>query len=73
MTVDVVVGGFWGDEGKGKIISHLVNKRKAIIVAKGGVGPNAGHTIVVKGKEYKLRHNRWICSPRWKNRHADVG
>ena len=55
MTVDVVVGGFWGDEGKGKIISHLVNKRKTTIVAKGGVGPNAGHTIVVKGKEYKLR------------------
>ncbi|MHA2237626.1 MAG: adenylosuccinate synthetase [Candidatus Hodarchaeales archaeon] len=55
MTVDVVVGGFWGDEGKGKIISHLVNKRKATIVARGGVGPNAGHTIVVDGIEYKLR------------------
>jgi adenylosuccinate synthase len=55
MSVDVVVGGFWGDEGKGKIISHLVNKRKATLVARGGVGPNAGHTIVVDGKEYKLR------------------
>ena len=55
MTVDVVVGGFWGDEGKGKIISHLVNKREASIVARGGVGPNAGHTIVVNGVEYKLR------------------
>lgn len=55
MTVDVVVGGFWGDEGKGKLISYLVNKRKATIVARGGVGPNAGHTIVIKGKEYKLR------------------
>jgi adenylosuccinate synthase len=55
MTVDVVVGGFWGDEGKGKIISHLVNKRNATIVARGGVGPNAGHTIVVDGIEYKLR------------------
>ncbi|PWI46598.1 adenylosuccinate synthetase [Candidatus Heimdallarchaeota archaeon B3_Heim] len=55
MSVDVVVGGFWGDEGKGKIISHLVNKRKATIVARGGVGPNAGHTIVVDGVEYKLR------------------
>ena len=54
-SVDVVVGGFWGDEGKGKIISYLVNKRKAKIVAKGGVGPNAGHTIVVNGIEYKLR------------------
>ena len=55
MSVDVVVGGFWGDEGKGKIISHLVNKRQATIVARGGVGPNAGHTIVVDGVEYKLR------------------
>ena len=34
MTVDVVVGGFWGDEGKGKIISHLVNKRNATIAPK---------------------------------------
>lgn len=55
MVVDVVVGGFWGDEGKGKIISYLVNKRKANIVAKGGVGPNAGHTIVINNREYKLR------------------
>ncbi len=54
-NVDVVVGGFWGDEGKGKIISYLVNKRQARIVAKGGVGPNAGHTIVINGTEYKLR------------------
>lgn len=55
MTCDVICGGFWGDEGKGKIISYLVNKRQAKIVAKGGVGPNAGHTIIIKGKEYKLR------------------
>ncbi|MFX1547074.1 MAG: adenylosuccinate synthetase [Promethearchaeota archaeon] len=55
MTCDVVCGGFWGDEGKGKIISYLVNKRKAKVVAKGGVGPNAGHTIVVNDTEYKLR------------------
>ena len=55
MTVDIVVGGFWGDEGKGKIISYLVKKRKPSVVARGGVGPNAGHTIVVDGKVYKLR------------------
>ena len=55
MAVDIVVGGFWGDEGKGKIISYLVKKRKPTIVARGGVGPNAGHTIVVEGKVYKLR------------------
>lgn len=55
MTCDIICGGFWGDEGKGKIISYLVNKRRAKVVAKGGVGPNAGHTIVIKNKEYKLR------------------
>ncbi len=55
MAVDIVVGGFWGDEGKGKIISYLVKKRKPSVVARGGVGPNAGHTIVVEGKVYKLR------------------
>jgi len=55
MAVDIVVGGFWGDEGKGKIISYLVKKRKPTIVARGGVGPNAGHTIIVEGKVYKLR------------------
>jgi adenylosuccinate synthase len=55
MVVDIVVGGFWGDEGKGKIISYLVKKREPTIVARGGVGPNAGHTIVVDGKVYKLR------------------
>ena len=55
MAVDIVVGGFWGDEGKGKIISYLVKKRKPSVVARGGVGPNAGHTIIVEGKVYKLR------------------
>jgi adenylosuccinate synthase len=47
------VGGFFGDEGKGKIISHLVQQVE--VVARGGVGPNAGHTVVIGNKEYKLR------------------
>ena len=55
MTVTVVVGGFFGDEGKGKIISYLSLKDNADIVARGGVGPNAGHTVVYKGRTYKLR------------------
>jgi adenylosuccinate synthase len=54
LPVTVVVGGFFGDEGKGKIISHLVQKNIEI-VARGGVGPNAGHTVVVGDKVYKLR------------------
>ncbi|MHA1227378.1 MAG: adenylosuccinate synthetase [Candidatus Hodarchaeales archaeon] len=57
MSVIVVVGGFFGDEGKGKIISHLVNNSslKISLVARGGVGPNAGHTVIINDVTYKLR------------------
>lgn len=55
MPASVVVGGFFGDCGKGKIISYLSMKDDPIVVARGGVGPNAGHTIVHKQKKYKLR------------------
>ena len=57
MSATVVVGGFFGDEGKGKIVSYLVNEdsHNYTIVARGGVGPNAGHTVVIKDKVYKLR------------------
>jgi len=51
----VVVDGFFGDTGKGKIVSYLSISDKPSIVARGGVGPNAGHTVVYYGKEYKLR------------------
>jgi len=55
MPVTVVVGGFFGDEGKGKIISYLAMKDNPSATVRGGVGPNAGHTVVYKGKSYKLR------------------
>ncbi len=55
MPVTVVVGGFFGDEGKGKILSYLAIHDNPDIVARGGVGPNAGHTVVYNGREYKLR------------------
>jgi len=51
----VVVGGFWGDEGKGKIISYLALKDRVDLGVRGGVGPNAGHTVHHQGKAYKLR------------------
>jgi adenylosuccinate synthase len=51
----VVVCGFFGDTGKGKIISYLALKDKISIAARAGVGPNAGHMVVYKGKEYKMR------------------
>jgi adenylosuccinate synthase len=52
---NVVVGGFFGDEGKGKLIAYLALKDKPSIVARGGVGPNAGHTVEFEGKTYSLR------------------
>ncbi|MHA1685020.1 MAG: adenylosuccinate synthetase [Candidatus Heimdallarchaeaceae archaeon] len=55
MTFQIICGGFWGDEGKGKIITHLALHDNPSIVARAGTGPNAGHTISYKGTEYKLR------------------
>jgi len=51
----VVVGGFFGDEGKGKIISYLSKKDNPSIVVRGGAGPNAGHTIKDGNTTYKVR------------------
>ena len=55
MTSTVVVGGFFGDEGKGKIISYLAIKDNPKIIVRGGAGPNAGHTIRDRDKVYKVR------------------
>ena len=55
MTSTVVVGGFFGDEGKGKIISYLAIKDDPKIIVRGGAGPNAGHTIMDGDKVYKVR------------------
>jgi adenylosuccinate synthase len=51
----VVVGGFFGDEGKGKLTAYLALRDRPAIVARGGVGPNAGHTVQMQGKTYSLR------------------
>jgi adenylosuccinate synthase len=51
----LIVGGFYGDEGKGKIASYLAVKDNVDLVARGGVGPNAGHTVFWKRKKYKMR------------------
>ena len=48
----VAVGLQWGDEGKGKIVDFLASK--ADIVARFQGGHNAGHTLVVDGKVFKL-------------------
>ncbi len=52
MSVKVIVGSLWGDEGKGKIIDFLAEDSELVIRAQGG--NNAGHTIVVNGKKYAL-------------------
>jgi len=49
----VVVGLQWGDEGKGKIVDFL--SEHFDIVARFQGGANAGHTVVVGGKVFKLR------------------
>lgn len=53
--ISIVVGGQYGDEGKGKIISYLALNDKPDVVARGGVGPNAGHEVNYNGKKYPLR------------------
>lgn len=52
MSVKVVVGSQWGDEGKGKIVDNLA--KDIDIVARYQGGANAGHTIVIEGKQYVL-------------------
>ncbi len=48
----VVVGAQWGDEGKGKIVDWLSEQADVVVRFQGG--HNAGHTLVVDGKVYKL-------------------
>ncbi|HDR8997221.1 TPA: adenylosuccinate synthase [Burkholderia vietnamiensis] len=48
----VVVGAQWGDEGKGRVVDWLA--AQADLVARYNGGHNAGHTLVVRGKTYKL-------------------
>jgi adenylosuccinate synthase len=47
-----VIGGQWGDEGKGKIVDWLASR--ADVVARFQGGHNAGHTLVVGEQVYKL-------------------
>ncbi len=52
MPTYVVVGMQWGDEGKGKVVDYLT--RNADMVVRHQGGNNAGHTVVVKGKQTVL-------------------
>jgi len=55
MPCNIVVGGFFGDEGKGKIVAYLVKMDNVRLAARGGVGPNAGHTFNLNGQTFKVR------------------
>ncbi|MBU2581732.1 MAG: adenylosuccinate synthase [Alphaproteobacteria bacterium] len=52
MSNVVVVGAQWGDEGKGKIVDWLSERADIVVRFQGG--HNAGHTLVIGGKTYKL-------------------
>lgn len=52
MSAIVVVGAQWGDEGKGKVIDFLSQQANVVVRHQGG--NNAGHTVVVDDREFKL-------------------
>jgi len=53
MPCSVIVGAFWGDEGKGKIISYLALKDKLDFCVRTG-SVNAAHTVWMEGNRYAL-------------------
>ncbi len=50
--VIVVVGGQWGDEGKGKVVDLLAEEARIVLRSQGG--NNAGHTVVVGDRTFKF-------------------
>ncbi|MBY0448945.1 MAG: adenylosuccinate synthetase, partial [Hyphomonadaceae bacterium] len=52
MSSVAVVGAQWGDEGKGKIVDWLSHRADVVVRFQGG--HNAGHTLVVGDRTYKL-------------------
>jgi len=52
VSVTILVGGQWGDEGKGKVIDLLAESVDMVVRSQGG--NNAGHTVVAMGKEHRF-------------------
>jgi len=52
MSAFIVLGAQWGDEGKGKMTDYLAEEANVVVRFQGG--NNAGHTVMVGDKEYKL-------------------
>ncbi|MBV9120975.1 MAG: adenylosuccinate synthase [Chloroflexi bacterium] len=70
MPVIAVVGGHWGDEGKGKLVDFLAEHAAMVVRANGG--RNAGHTVVVGDHEFHFHlipsgmlypHTRCVIGP----------
>jgi adenylosuccinate synthase len=61
VSCTIVCGGFWGDEGKGKVVSYLSSTDNPDAAARTGVGPNAEHGFIFKGKRYDLRQITCAC------------
>lgn len=66
MSCMVAIGTQWGDEGKAKMIDYLTEKTDVVVRYQGGA--NAGHTVVVEGKQYifhlvpsGILHNNIVC------------
>lgn len=53
MSTFIVLGAQWGDEGKGKMTDYLAEEAEVVVRFQGG--NNAGHTVEVDDKQYKLR------------------
>lgn len=52
MSAFIVIGAQWGDEGKGKLTDYLAEEANVVVRFQGG--NNAGHTVEVGEKQYKL-------------------
>ena len=52
MPAYAVIGGQWGDEGKGKVIDYL--SERVTVVARFSGGNNAGHTVLNQSGEFKF-------------------
>ena len=52
--VDVIVGGQFGSEGKGKLAAHLASKNGYSVAVRVG-GPNSGHTVQIENTKYCMR------------------
>jgi adenylosuccinate synthase len=68
----IIVGGQWGDEGKGLISAYLTKRDNAAIVARAGVGPNAEHGYFLSEQGPYIKTNQlplgWILNPESKIR-----